>query len=239
MKIFRAYYRLFGFAIIVFRCIVPVMLRSYFVGQNLAYGLKKRQLAAQRLVRFLGVKIKPSGNIVNGNYLYIANHRSYFDPVLVAFYVPILAVAKAEVRSWPLLGYGTQVTGTIYVERENKESRSDSLRNIRQALKDGFPVMIFPEGTSSDEKQTLPFRRGSFKVASEEGISVVPITIEYENKGNAFIGKDTFLPHFIRCFSKKETTVFLHFGEKYYDENAENLLEKIKQNIDNQLLKLN
>jgi lyso-ornithine lipid O-acyltransferase len=239
MNTFRAYYRLFGFAIIVLRCIVPVMFRSYFVGQNLAYGLKRRQLAAQRLVRFLGVKIKLSGNVSDGNYLYIANHRSYIDPALVAQYVPILAVAKAEVRSWPLLGYGTQVTGTIYVERENKESRSDSLKNIRQALRDGFPVMIFPEGTSSDEKQTLPFRLGSFKVASEEHISVVPITIEYENKSDAFVGKDTFLPHFIRCFSKKETVVALHFGELYYDENPENLLNKTKQNIDNQLLKLN
>ncbi len=235
MSTFRAYYRLLGFAVVVVRCIIPVMLRAYFRGEDRAYGLKKRQLAAQRLARLLGVKIELSGKVLNGNYLYIANHRSYIDPALVAVYVPILAVAKAEVATWPLLGFGVKVTGTIFVERDSKQSRKDSLINIRTALQDGFPVMIFPEGTSSDAPQTLPFRRGSFSVAAEEKIGIVPITIEYAHRTDAYVGTDTFLPHFIRCFAKKETPVKLHFGDVLHDDDADAFLVKTQLVIDNQL----
>ena len=147
-----------------------------------------------------------------------------------------MPVAMAEVANWPIIGFGAKVTGIVYVKRESKDSRADTRLAIRQALKDGSPVLIYPEGGTTDGLKTRPFRVGTFNIAAEEGIAVVPITIEYGDKSDVWVGADTFIPHFIRCFGKWRTDAFIHFGEPILSADGEVLMKKTQAAIDEQLI---
>ena len=155
---------------------------------------------------------------------------------MAACFVSFLPVAKAEVARWPLIGFGAKVTGVVYVKREDKNSRADTRNAVREALKSGLPVLIYPEGTTTDEAQTRPFRISSFQIAAKEGIPVVPMTIEYGKKSDAWIGADTFVPHFIQCFGKWQTAAFIHFGEPIFETNGDVLLQKTQTAINEHLI---
>ena len=228
--------RLLGMALIIIVCLVPIIIGVVVFKKNLMWTLKRRQSVARMLSWWLNTRIHVSGVPQDGNFLFIGNHRSYADPVIAACSVAFMPVAMAEVSNWPIIGFGAKVTGIVYVKRESKDSRADTRLAIRQALKDGSPVLIYPEGGTTDGLQTRPFRVGTFNIAAEEGIAVVPITIEYGDKGDVWVGADTFIPHFIRCFGKWRTDAFIHFSEPILEMDGEVLMKKTQAAIDGQLI---
>lgn len=227
--------RLLGMAAIIFGYLIPIIIGVLVFKKDLMWTLKRRQNIGRALVRWLNVRIHVSGVPQDGNFLFIGNHRSYADPVIAACSVTFMPVAKAEVSRWPLIGFGAKITGIVYVKREDKNSRADTRTAIREALKDGFPVLIYPEGSTTDAPKTRPFRVGTFQIAAEEGIAVVPVTIEYGEKADAWIGADTFIPHFIQCFGKWQTEAFIHFGEPILEQDGEILMKTTQSKIDAQM----
>lgn len=219
---------------------IAAVLSVILVGAGLGLGgrfwaMRMRRWVFRRVIWWLRIRIKVSGVPREGNYLYISNHQSYIDPIAVICQVLVMPVAKAEVAHWPLIGFGARATGILFVKREDKNSRADTRQAIRQALKDGWPILIYPEGTSTDQEKTLPFRPGAFQVAAEEGIGVVPIAIRYGRSADAWIGDDTFIRHFFATFGHWSTDVFLHFGEPIFESDPAILLEKTQNYIDAQL----
>lgn len=237
MKKILGIVRLLGMAAIIFGYLIPIIIGVLVFKKDLMWTLRRRQNIGRALIRWLNVHIRMSGVPQDGSFLFIGNHRSYADPVIAAYYVTFMPVAKAEVSSWPLIGFGAKITGIVYVKREDKNSRADTRTAIREALKNGYPVLIYPEGSTTDEPKTRPFRVGTFQIAAEEGVPVVPITIEYGEKTDAWIGKDTFIPHFIRCFGKWRTDAYIHFGEPISERDGEVLMTRTQTAIDTQLTK--
>jgi 1-acyl-sn-glycerol-3-phosphate acyltransferase len=215
--------------------LIPIAIGVAVLKKDVMWAIRRRQRIAAALVRFLQVRVEQTGVARDGNYLYICNHQSYIDPVVKAQAVAFLPVAKAEVSKWPLFGFGVKVTGILFVTRENKESRADTRAAIRKALAEGKPVLIYPEGTTSDQPRMLPLRPGAFQTAAELGIEVIPVAISYPDKSDAWIGSESFLAHFVRVFGKKELQVRLHFGEPVLDRNGTTLMEKTAGMIDLQL----
>jgi lyso-ornithine lipid O-acyltransferase len=103
-------------------------------------------------------------------------------------------------------------------------------------LKSGQSVLVYPEGTTAAVGTTLPFKIGTFAIAAEENIPIVPIALEYADSSAAFVDDDLFLPHFLRVFSKKYTFIKIHFFEPIENDTAENLAKKTQELIDNQLI---
>ncbi|MFZ4543691.1 MAG: lysophospholipid acyltransferase family protein [Saprospiraceae bacterium] len=236
MTTVRTTYRILLLFSIILICLFPLILHSVLWGRDLRYGLNKRQQVARRMIKFLGFEVQRFGVVPQGNYLYISNHQSYLDPVLVKNWILFQAVAKAEVANWFLIGFVLKCTGTIFVKREDKTSRTDTLVQLRHSLRKEIPVLIFPEGTTTDKNETLPFRMGSFKVASEENVAVVPIAIRYSDRSLAFVGADTFLPHLVHTFSRPKIKVNISFGEPIYHRDPAILMEQTRKCIDEMLL---
>lgn len=232
MSKLRAYYRLVGMALIISAHLIPIAIGVAIFKKDIMWAIRRRQRIAVALVRFLQVRVEQTGTARDGNYLFISNHQSYVDPVLQAQAVAFLPVAKAEVSKWPLFGFGVKVTGILFVARENKESRADTRAAIRQALTEGKPVLVYPEGTTSDQPKMLPLRPGAFQSAADLGVGVIPVAVRYTDKQDVWIGSEHFIPHFIRCFAQPRMEARLHFGEPIFERDAGLLMEKTSAVID-------
>lgn len=245
MRFLLGFIRFLGIVVLIGAYLVPIVLGVILFKKDLHWTIRKRQNIARALVKWLNISVKaknipaistrkyPSKHTqYPNNFLLVSNHRSYVDPVIVNCFIPTLPVAKSEVGDWPLIGFGAKITGVLYVKRADKQSRADTRAGVRSALQKGFHVLIYPEGTTSDLPQSLPFRIGSFKTAIEEDKGILPIAIDYGEKSDAWIGADTFLPHFIRCFGKWRTDIEITFGEPLFGDDAEFLAAKAKEWID-------
>jgi 1-acyl-sn-glycerol-3-phosphate acyltransferase len=231
----RGVFRLIGIAVIIIGHLLPIVIGRFLFKKDMWWAVMRRQVMARHLVRFLNIRIEQTGKAVVGNFLYISNHRSYIDPVCVALWIPFVPIAKAEVGKWLLIGWGARMTGVFYVKRADKASRNSVREAARQVLKEGQAVLVYPEGTTTTKSQTSPFRAGTFVVAAEENIPVVPIAIAYDSEAAAFVDKDTFLPHFLKVFSQKQLRVRLHFFDALSRHDPNLLLQESQKLIDNQL----
>ena len=169
-----------------------------------------------------------------GPCLYVGNHITYIDPIVVLMHVDAKVVAKAEITSWPLVGFGASMVGTIFVKREQKSSREEAARSIREALESQDSILVFPEGTTSAGPGTLPFRPRSFDAAFLAGVPVQPIAISYDRPVVAYIGDDTFIPHFFRLFRMKLIAGKVVFGPPMYGEDT---CEQARNWIEDELMK--
>jgi lyso-ornithine lipid O-acyltransferase len=239
LSTFRAIFRGIGIGVIIAVHLIPIIIGVVVFKQKLAWTLRQRQRIARHLTWFLNVEIHLSGTPIDGNYLFISNHRSYADPIVTAGFAAFMPVAKAEVADWPLIGWGAKITGVLYVKRENKQSRADTRMAIREGLKAGDPVLIYPEGTTSSDKLTLPFRASAFQVAAELGVSVVPITLFYGDPEDSWGGKESFVTHFLNTFGKPKMNVWVDFGAPISDTDWEQLLAKTQKAINEKLVELN
>ena len=132
--------------------------------------------------------------------VYIANHKSYLDAIIIASLVPqkIKYLGKAEVFNWPLFGFFAKHSGQIPVKGEDKESRQKAYEIMKESIDEGFSIILFPEGgwrNTGDEKlqnpygfttdQLLhPFRNGAFRLAIEKKVPISPIV--FLNAGERF-----------------------------------------------------
>lgn len=191
-----------------------------------------RRAWLNRIPGVMGFKMKMEGQPYQGTCLYVGNHVSYVDPVAIMIHVDARVVAKAEVKKWPLLGFGAGLVGTIFVDRDHKDSRSATAEAIHDALKKGISILVFPEGTTTDGRSTIPFRPRSFLAAEKAEKPVQPISLHYDLDEVAYIGVDTFIPHFLRLFKNKNITGRIEFGPLL---NGPDSCQRAQSWIDNSL----
>jgi len=136
-----------------------------------------------RIVLFLsGVSLEVKGleNLdPKGAYIFAANHQSQFDiPTLeVALPFQIRWLAKKSLFHIPVFGWALKVIGYIPVDRENPRGGLKSLIAAAEKVKEGFSVVIFPEGTRSRDGRLLPFKPGGFVLAIKSEQPIVPVAI--------------------------------------------------------------
>ena len=163
-----------------------------------------------------GVRPTVHGQIPSEPCVLVANHISYFDPVVLASLLPLTAVAKREVCGWPLVGELSRKLGTLYVTRECAHSGARCLRQARRALEGGVSVLVFPEGTTPQGECVLPFKRGIFGIAARAGVPVVPVCIRYDRPSAAWVGDDPFLPHYMKAITHACTRVDVCFMDPVF-----------------------
>ncbi len=186
----------------------------------------------------LGARLEVIGNIPPEGALLIANHRSYIDIGLIGSILPSTFLAKAELQSWPVMGYAAKLAKVVFVDRENAESRKKSRDDIAETLNGGFSIIIFPEGTSYQGPGALEFKKGPFKIATEGEFAVVPVAIEYKDPTDAWVDDDTFIGHFIRAFSKFKIHCTLSIGPVYKDTDPDRLHKNCWEWVNNEVLRL-
>lgn len=238
MKKIRAVFRLLYFVAYTLLRIGQIVVSSLLLGKNMRRSMRIRRSWAKHLLPVIGVRVSVSGRPPDFPCLLVGNHRSYLDPALILLHTDAYPVSKAEVANWPLIGYGAKVSGVLFLKRESPSSRKFTLQAIADKIKEGYPVILFPEGTTHSELQTIDFRLGGFKLAAENNIPVMPLAIHYASPLDHWTGNDSFLPHFIRRFGEKHMLVKLCYGDPITDSDPERLMTEAKNWIDEKLLEL-
>ncbi len=229
--------RLLIFALMTGLYIGIVLCSVLFVKERAKVALKFRRPYFLIVFRVLGLRPILTGRPSKRTALYIGNHITYLDPFVLAYFVDIWPVAKQELASWPIIGYATKLAGVIFVKRESGKSRKNTRDAVVKGLKDERSILVYPEGTSSAGISTLPFKPGSFNLAVDNSVPVVPVCITYNNPKAPFIGDDTFLPHFLKFFSRWRNDVYLHIGDEIMNGTPKEIIDETQAQINEQLAK--
>jgi 1-acyl-sn-glycerol-3-phosphate acyltransferase len=130
--------------------------------------------------------------------LLLINHISWIDIFAINAVLPARFVAKAEIGRWPLLGTLVTLAGTLYIERGRRHAVHAVNHKVAEHLQLGESVALFPEGTTTDGSELLPFHSNLIAPVMEAGGQVWPVALRYTEDGRpsraaAFIGDDTLV----------------------------------------------
>ncbi len=130
---------------------------------------------------------------VPSHALVVANHISWLDIFVINTWHPCRFVAKADIRSWPLLGWLCARSGTIFIERGNLRAVRRIYEGLVSRLHAGERVAFFPEGTTSVQGSVLPFHSNLFESAVEAGVPIQPFALRYLDDEGRFHPSATFV----------------------------------------------
>jgi lyso-ornithine lipid O-acyltransferase len=120
------------------------------------------------------------GQLERGGYVIIANHVGYVDGIVLGSIFPILFVSKREVKSWPIVGQWNVLCGTIFINRQRKVQVASLIRQMTRKLKQEANLLLFPEGTSTNGEEMLPFQTVPFAAPLRNRSIIVPVTVTYK-----------------------------------------------------------
>jgi 1-acyl-sn-glycerol-3-phosphate acyltransferase len=206
--------------------ITAYSIKSIFVPHSRERALKLRK----HFARYFGLPILNIVVSVDGEpnvkpAIYVSNHRSFADPIIMCKYLEAFIIAKAEVSHYPIINRGAELTGVIWVDRGAKDSRAAARAKIIETLAAGYNILVFPEGTVGKDASPLPFRPGTFMEAVEHGYPIVPIAIDYRSKRDLWV-LEKFVPQYFYQFSKWKTEVKVKFGPPMTDTDGHHLADK-------------
>jgi 1-acyl-sn-glycerol-3-phosphate acyltransferase len=136
-----------------------------------------------RVVCFLiGMRIRVVGERrAAPRTLYLANHSSWLDILVLGGVLEAAFVSKEEVGRWPLIGWVARLGRTVFVSRARGRTGNEA-REMRERLATGDSLILFPEGTSSDGTRVLPFRSSFLSVADAAEV-IQPVSVAYDRLG--------------------------------------------------------
>jgi 1-acyl-sn-glycerol-3-phosphate acyltransferase len=187
-------------------------------------------------IRRLGIGLQPEGKFPSRGLL-VANHLGYLDILVLSAMHPCVFVSKQEVRSWPLFGLMAKLSGTVFVDRARSSAAHIANAEMSRALAQGAVVVLFPEGTSSDGSQVLPFRPALFDAATKAGASVVSAHISYDvADGSAasdvcYWGEMSFFPHLLRLLSRHDIRARVRFAAETRKFDDRKLAARITREV--------
>jgi 1-acyl-sn-glycerol-3-phosphate acyltransferase len=194
---------LFRFIVAWLACLlfyIFLLIEVHFFREDGSFPAWTARNWGKTLLLILGFVVKGNSFPSVKKYILMPNHRSYIDVLLMAAYSPSTFVGKAEVLKWPVIGSAMKQGRAIIVDRKEMKSKIDTMRKIGESVMKGIPVTVFPEGTTFKGLGILPFQNGTFKVAAEINIPIIPCAIHFHDKDDAWVGEDLFVHHFFaRC----------------------------------------
>lgn len=182
-------------------------------------SLKMVQNAFRFILRFCsGTSITVLGREripANEAVLYVGNHRSYFDILIIYSLVPGLTgfVAKKEMEKIPFLSTWMSLVNCLFLDRKDIKQGLKTILEGIEKVKNGISICIFPEGTRNrgeDETELMEFKEGSLKIAEKSGCPIIPVAMN----NNAAI----FEAHTPKI---KRAHVVIEFGEPIYPKELD------------------
>lgn len=185
------------------------------------------------LSALLRIQVRVNGLPVRDRaVLYVSNHVSWADIVVIGSLSPIAFVAKKEVRRWPLIGITAEMQRTVFVDRNRRHQAADAVGEIVNRLASGTSVVLFAEGTSSDGNRVLPFRSALVgavnRIATHSetagDILIQPMSISYLSSHGIPLGRQQrplvawygdldFMPHIKELISRGAVDAVVSYGD--------------------------
>ncbi len=185
--------------------------------------------------------------------LFVSNHASWLDIVVLGSTVPLCFIAKSEIAKWPLFGTFARLQRSIFVDRSRRHGTGQVNKSIAKILSGGDPVVLFGEGTSSDGNRVLQFRSallGGLRDAMEENGRgfVQPVSIAYQKFHGipmgrqhrdiaAWYGDMDLIPHLLRVLKEGAIDVTVAFG-KVLEVAHEDDRKALSRNIESTVRRL-
>jgi 1-acyl-sn-glycerol-3-phosphate acyltransferase len=134
--------------------------------------------ASLRLAR-IKVRVEGLQNIPQGVCIFAANHTSNVDPPAFIPAIPrrVSVLLKTELFRIPILSTAMRLAKFVPVDRADKEAAVASVEVALRVLKEGLSLAAYPEGTRSPDGRLKPFKKGTFAIAIEAGVPIVPVSI--------------------------------------------------------------
>ena len=128
-----------------------------------------------------GADVRIIGTPARGRVLFLSNHVSWLDILIIAGKTGSAFVAKADMAPWPVIGWLSTLNNSVYVQRENRHGAADQAAAVKAALETGQPLTLFPEGTTSNGLDLLPFRSSLIAAVTPppEDVSIQPVALDY------------------------------------------------------------
>ena len=188
------------------------------------YGNSRRSRAvgrwSARLLAILEVKASIQGEppaIANRAAVLVANHVSWLDIQLIHSVWQVRFIAKAEVRRWPLIGWLSAHTGTLFIERGKHRHAARINQSIHAAFQQGDAIGVFPEGTTTDGKELARFHASLLQPAVDGCAMVYPVALRYlDESGNinvnaSYVGETSLIESMRMIFAEKAIRAELIF----------------------------
>jgi len=149
-------------------------------------------------------------------HLFVANHTSWLDILVIQTQFDVVFVAKQDVHKWPAFGWIAERLGTVFVSRRQSQEISSHVAKLAEKLASGVSVCAFPEGTTSDGTAVLPFKTAMLQPAIDIGAPVQPLAIRYVHANGsrateaAFIGDMSLVQSFNLLAGGRSIRACLH-----------------------------
>lgn len=166
---------------------IPVLILEWIIGK---FNPHARDISSLRIVQWIfrvilwetGSKITVIGheNVPkNETVLYVGNHCSYFDILMTYCRCPGLTgyVAKDSMEKIPLLSTWMKRLYCLFLNRDDVRQGLKTILTGIEQMKNGISMCIFPEGTRNHNREMLPFKEGSLKMAEKTGCAIIPMAI--------------------------------------------------------------
>lgn len=152
--------------------------------------------------------------------LIVSNHLSYLDILCYSAAVPCVFVSKADVEEWPIFGRYARWSGSVFVRRHDRGDAARANAKVSESLSDGVPVVLFPEGVTSDGHRVLRFHSTMLQPAIDVEAPITPCAIRYELEDGdpgrevSWWGDMPLLPHFWNLAGKRSIRARTVFGQQ-------------------------
>lgn len=147
------------------------------------FAMKVATFLCGAKIEYFGLEYLPKKG--DPGVVYISNHRGFFDIISTypVFEEPTGFVAKKEMRTWPLLGWWMGSVHCLFLDRDDRRQGVKTIFQGAENVENGISMCIFPEGTRSKvEGEMLPFKHGSFKMATKAKAPIIPMAINGSGK---------------------------------------------------------
>jgi 1-acyl-sn-glycerol-3-phosphate acyltransferase len=131
--------------------------------------------------RLLGIQVRVHGQPSSESTLLVANHVSWLDITVVGGAANPRFLSKQEVRHWPVIGWLAEKSGTLFITRGKAGAAAQASASIQQALQQGRPVLLFPEGTTTAGNDVKTFHGRLLAPAIDGNVPIQPVAIRYPN----------------------------------------------------------
>ena len=201
------------------------------------------------LALILGVEIDIRGKPDTSADLFVSNHVTYLDIIIINKLLPVNFIAKDEIASWPIIGRLASRTGTLFIKRGHNTESTKMINEMEKRFRLKNKIFFFPEGKIGNGKRIKKFHYKLFKSIENKKLYIQPIAIRYPRdypKNNNYSEivsakseKGEMLSLYLKFLTRRKSHVILVFLDKvstrdYQNEAITNVLaERINHALDN------
>ena len=146
-------------------------------------------------------------------YILISNHPSAFEDIGIPAVFDVVSLAKLQVQDWFIFGRIAKAAGTLFVDRDNPESRKEVIHTMVNAVNAGRNIALYPEGGCKGRRLFSEFKTGAFEVSMRTGVPILPVFLHYEAQDDFEWQPPYTLPDKIRHFavaSNNRANIYVH-----------------------------